>query len=217
MKPAINLFRILLCAAIIISTASAQINSERSRVISYDIKVQTNKKSASIADLYDGGSKTIFLDGNKARVRLVSLMRIESIYLLPSKDSGIQIFRVKESTLNPLKQTYDWANWKKFHAQYDSAVFTALTDTLTIKGYLCNKGMLQLKNGKVLELWFTKQLPAIPAHVEPSFVLVPGLVLQYRYQDNNVAVTYTATSVNNAPLHQDIFNVEKAQRYKIVL
>lgn len=46
--------------------------------------------------MYDGGSKTFFISGNKVRIRLVSLMRIESLFFF-SDSTGTSIYQVKES------------------------------------------------------------------------------------------------------------------------
>ncbi len=186
-------------------------------VISYDIKVETGQKKTSIGDVYDGGSKTIFISKKKARVRLVSLMRIESIYFLPVNDSIYNIYRVKESVKKPEKKVITADSWKALNSKYEQSICEFKSDSINILVYKCYKAVVTLADGRKMEVYYTKELHHINPLVEPAFTTVPGVVLQYSYAYKAGTITYTAVSVNKGDISPSVFTITSKPLDKISL
>src|SRR5580692_2556387 len=74
----------------------SSINNNNPLTIVYDIQVKTDKKKTGIEETYNGGIQTIFLNNEQARIRLVSLMRIQSIFFSASVNPNRQVSIVKE-------------------------------------------------------------------------------------------------------------------------
>lgn len=186
-------------------------------VISYEMKIDNGQRKAGIGDVYDGGSKTIFLSGRKARIRLVSLMRIESIYFMPVGDSSYKITKVRETLKKPEKKQLSPEEWRAMNEKYDSSRFANEGDSMTILEHKCYKAVVNLADGRKLDVYYTKDLPKMNAFFEPAFASVPGAVLQYSYAHKSGTLTYTAVSIRKTPINPTVFNENARQLDKISL
>ena len=175
-------------------------------IISYDINASADTKKTVLADVYDGGTKTIFIQNNQARVRLVSLMRIESIYFLPGTDTSKFACRVKESGKDKYKHTIGLSEWNAMNAKYDGDSCELFTDSLMILDYKCRKAVIHLKgDDKQITVYYTDSLKPVSKKIEPAFAGIPGLVLQYSYEFKSGVITYTAGSISFEKADPKIF------------
>ncbi len=175
-------------------------------VISYQVSFSQKNKKTSISETYNGGNQTLFISGNKARLRLVSLMRIESLFFLPGEDSVITVYQVKESGRKNIREKMTVQEWKERNKKYDS-IRVELNETggKKIAGYSCNKAMVQLADGRSITAYYTPELPTLPALYQPAFAGLPGLVLEYSYSYEAGRITYTATAVRQEQISPGIF------------
>jgi GLPGLI family protein len=189
-----------------ISNEDSIINYNNLLTIVYDIKVTTDKSKAGIEETYNGGIKTIFVNNDKARIRLVSLMRIQSIFFSSVKSSH-PISVVKESGKKRYKYYLTNTQWDLYNSKYaqDSCQFT--NDSATILNYACRKAIIVLKDGRTLVAYYTNMLKPLNRKIEPAFDRIPGLVLQYEYQYKKNKMVYTASKVSQDPIASDIFKM----------
>lgn len=177
--------------------------------VTYSIELtKSRKRSVGIGEAYNGGTKTLFISNGLVRLRLVSLMRMQSIFLLPPGNEEHTAAIVKESGKNKNKVYLNADQWKQYNAKYLQADCKVTGDTVVIAGYPCEKAVITLADGKTITAWFTKQIQrAEPAQVEPVFACIPGLVLKYIYEYKKGKITYTATSISKKQIDQDILKV----------
>ncbi|AXY76063.1 hypothetical protein D3H65_19655 [Paraflavitalea soli] len=177
--------------------------------ITYTIELtKARKKSIGIGETYNGGTKTIFVSNGLARLRLVSLMRMQSIFILPPGNEERTAVIVKESGKNKNKVYLTATQWKQYNAKYDQATCRLLDDTAVISGYPCNKAIITLADGRNITAFYTKQIQRSElAAVEPVFSCIPGLVLKYTYEYKKGKITYTATAVSKKQIDQGILKV----------
>jgi GLPGLI family protein len=199
-----------------LSTDSSR--EENDLAISYELIINSGIKKNSIAETYNGGSRTIFISDAKARIRLVSLMRIESTYFEDLTDSTGTVYQVKESGRKPLQKKLTAAEWKQFNAKYDSIRCEPIDGiSKKILGYSCKKALLHLQDGRQITVFYTEELPAIHSLYEPAFACVPGLVLQYEYGYQKGKATFTAVSLKKESINPEIFAVKKLNLSNIKL
>src|SRR6202012_3207617 len=86
--------------------------------VSYAIEVRSKKSNTGIAETYNGGVETLFITGHQARLRLVSLMRMQSIYLF-SQDPERRVTIVKESGHDKYKYHLNGGEWKAYNKKYE--------------------------------------------------------------------------------------------------
>lgn len=177
--------------------------------VTYSIELtRLRKRSVGIGEAYNGGTKTLFISNGLVRLRLVSLMRMQSIFLLPPGNEEHTAAIVKESGKNKNKVYLNAEQWKQYNARYLQAGCKLTEDTVVISGYPCEKAVITLADGKTITAWFTKQIQRTePAQVEPIFACIPGLVLKYTYEYKKGKITYTATSISKKQIDQDILKV----------
>ncbi len=178
--------------------------------VSYSIEIKTKKNNTGISETYNGGSKTVFLSPGKARIRLMSLMRIESTYFLDNADSTIQVYMIKESGRSGFNRKMSDKEWLQFNQKYDSLHCELIaSETTNILGYACKKAIIRLRDGRTITAYYTEELPAIKSFYEPAFACLPGLVLQYQYVYKTSSAVYTAVSVLKEKINPDIFLPKK--------
>jgi hypothetical protein len=166
-------------------------------VISYTIAISGDKVDG-IAETYNGGLKTAFIRNDAARLRLVSLMRTQSIFFNNKKGLTTKVATVvKESGKERTKMFLSSKQWKIYNTKIDSNTCEVFKeDTLRILNLLCAKAIITRKDSSQITAYFypcskNKTLDA----VEPLFAKVPGLVMQYSYSTNAKTILYTATTL----------------------
>jgi len=170
--------------------------------VSYALTILTKRSNTGIGETYSGGIETIFLQRNNERLRLASLMRIQSIVL--SGDSG-HIILLNESTNKKTKRILTSRQWSANNLQYAGATYDLTPDTTTILGYTCKKALISLNNGRQIIAWYTPAIKKPVLALEPAFSGVPGLVLRYEYTCRKKTLRYTATSVSRQPIDPSVF------------
>jgi hypothetical protein len=186
-------------------------------VISYAIKVEGAKKKA-LQQTYNGGLKTIFVKNNLVRVRLVSLMRMQSLYF--NNEKWVKYNKasiVQESGKQKTILNLDAKQWKLFNSKNDSARCDIyVDDTLTILNKLCNKALLTFKDSTNITVYY---LPGAKSNTltasEPIFNTVPGLVMKYIYEVKNKSVSYTAVDLRFEKISNTVFLTPKTGYKKI--
>jgi hypothetical protein len=178
-------------------------------VISYTISVNAGKTDG-IAETYNGGLKTAFVKNDMVRLRLVSLMRTQSIFFNNKKGLTKKVATVvKESGKERASMFLNAKQWKIYNAKADSnrcEIFKE--DTIRILNFLCAKAIITTKDSSKLTVYFlpsakNKTLNA----AEPLFANIPGLVMQYSYTKADKTITYTATTLKSAPIVASTFAV----------
>ena len=186
-------------------------------VLSYGITVDGVKKKG-LEQTYNGGLKTIFVKNDLVRIRLVSLMRMQSLYFNNKKWIKTNVASmVKESGKDKSILSFTTKEWQQFNSKNDSIRCDIyVDDTLTILDKLCNKAILTFKDSTKLTVYY---LPGAKsktlAAAEPIFSTVPGLVMKYYYAIKNKSVTYTAVDFKFAPLSNTIFITPKVGYNKL--
>ncbi|MEQ1553986.1 MAG: hypothetical protein ABL929_07405, partial [Ferruginibacter sp.] len=189
-------------------------------VISYAISI-TGEKTDGIAQTYNGGLKTVFIKNDLVRLRLVSLMRVQSIYFNNKIGLKTKVATVtKESGKEKAKMYLNSKEWKIYNKKNDSSrcdIF--IEDTTRILNILCTKAIITLKDSTILTVYYlpnfnSKNLKA----AEPLFNKIPGIPLKYTYTINNKTIEYTAVNFKSAPILQKVFSIPGkgyiTQKYK---
>jgi hypothetical protein len=178
-------------------------------VISYTISVK-GVKADGIAETYNGGLKTAFVKNDMVRLRLVSLMRTQSIFYDNKKATSKKVATVvKESGKERASMVLNAKQWKVFNSKTDSSRCEIFKDdTIRILNFLCAKAIITTKDSSKLEVYF---LPSAKNKIlnaaEPLFAKIPGLVMQYSYTKADKTITYTATTLKSAPIVASTFTI----------
>ena len=174
--------------------------------VSYSIGLKSKKRNTGVGETYNGGVETIFAGDRQVRLRLVSLMRMQSIFILP--DSKQRVTILKESGKDKYKYHLTEEEWKLYNQKYEGIVCRFTGDSARILNYVCKKAILTLKDGKTITVYYTPaiQKPGL-SDVEPLFASIPGLVLKYEYTYRKGTISYTATMVSRHSIDPDVFAV----------
>jgi GLPGLI family protein len=176
--------------------------------VSYSITMRSKKANTGIWETYNGGVQTFFAHDQQARLRLVSLMRIQSIFLSADKDQVRKVIIIKESGSKKYRSNLTAEEWKAYNKKYDGHTSRITGDTAHILGHICKKAIVVLKDGREITAWYTPSIQRpICSLLEPAFSLIPGLVLKYEYTYRRKTITYTATSISFHPINANVFTV----------
>jgi hypothetical protein len=171
--------------------------------VSYNLTILTKRSNTGIGETYSGGIETLFLQRNNERVRLASLMRIQSIFL--SGDDHVIL--LNESTAKKTKKTLTPRQWTANNIQYAGATYDLTADTTTILGHVCKRALISLKDGRQIIAWYTPAIKMPVLALEPAFSGIPGLVLRYEYTCRKKTLRYSATSISRQPIDPSVFAV----------
>ena len=175
-------------------------------VLSYLLNIESNKKNG-VAESYNGAVKTIFLNKAQARSRMVSLMRVQSVFY-SKEGSGEKITLLKESGKDSYKKNLSSSQWKQMNKKYEGATYELVDDSLQVLDYNCKKAIVHLKDGKKITAYYTTALIHNSfAKVEPAFAGIPGVVLKYEYENKDALFVYTATEVSFSLTSPEIYKI----------
>lgn len=177
-------------------------------IVSYALDIKSGKKNG-VAESYNGAIKTIFVNGSKARGRLVSLMRVQSIFYTVSENgSEEKITMVKESGKDSYKKNLTNDEWQQLNKKYNNVSYEFSEDSVDILDRICKKAIVHLKDGKKIIAWYTTAIKnKLYTKLEPAFAGIPGLVLAYEYENNDAVFRYTATSLSFDITGPEIFKI----------
>ena len=180
--------------------------------VSYTLTLVTKKTNTGIAEAYSGGIQTLFDAGagagGHARLRLASLMRIQSIFLTPGAET---VTILTESAKPRNSVTLTPGQWSRYNDKYTRATRDLLHDTVVVLGYPCKKALITLHDGRCISAWYTPNIQdQAQARLEPAFAGIPGLVLRYEYTCRKKTVRYTATSLSRQPIDPSVFLIPPA-------
>jgi len=179
--------------------------TEKDLTIPYSITITSKKSGAGIAETYNGGIETLFAGAHMARMRLVSLMRIQSIFI--HIDNGLlkSVTIIKESGNIKHRSDLTSTQWMQYNKKYAGATCQFTQDTAIVLNHVCKKAIILLKDGRQLTAYYTSAIQRpVFSFLEPAFAQIPGLVLKYTYTYKKKIITYTATAISNSPISADI-------------
>jgi GLPGLI family protein len=207
MNSKFSLLLVLLTVQFISISSKAQ--HKNYLTIVYDITVNKTKKASGIEETYNGGTKAVFVTNKKARIRLVSLMRIQSIYFDYDTSTLKQAVLIKESGQKKYRSNLSAEDWNNYNSKYDSVVCEMQNDSMEIVGYKCRKASINLVSGETIETYFTDSIQPINNFIEPAFRCIPGTVLQYQLHSNRGLITFKASQVSRETVAKDVFVIPK--------
>jgi len=198
---------LLLILSLIAGTCLAQQQSDLTIV--YEISISNTKRSTGLEETYNGGTKAVFIAGNKARIRMVSLMRIESIFF--DYDSILkQAAVIKESGAAKYRFNLSAIQWQRFNKKYDGISCSFEKDSLLVAGYWCKKAVIRLNSGDNITAFYTDSIQPLHNFIEPSFSCIPGTVLQYEHASKRGVVIFKASLVSREIISKEIFIIPSA-------
>lgn len=176
--------------------------------INYQLIIDQKKKKGK-AETYNGAIKTFYSTNKHARLRFVSLMRTQNIYItVPQVNEKKIATLTKESGPTKSKMILDKNQWDLYNADYQNTVVTTEDDTLIILDKLCKKAIIHTKDGEKIVVWYIPNSDnKMMALIEPMFANVPGVVLQYEYHLKKKSITFTATLISFLPIPSNEFTI----------
>ena len=172
--------------------------------VTYTISVDSSTDNSLIENL-KSASKTVYIKGNNCRTDLTSPSFKQSIFYDKTKGSATIL---REFGNNKFITKLDSTTWLKEYIEFDSMTTTITKETKKIIGYDCKKAILQLKNGKIYELYFTTTLLPSVREFEYEFKDIPGFVLSYQVQPKEgKKISYTATKMSLNPVQISKFDI----------
>ena len=174
--------------------------------ISYSISLRLKKDNAGIGEIYNGGIQTFFAGKHAARLRLASLMRIESVFAVFDGGGLKNVTLIKESGSNKQRTVLSPEQWNQYNSKYNEASCHLSEDTMLILKHICKKAVIDLKDRRQIIAWYYPDNPRPSfSYLLPAFSGIPGIVLKYEYTFKKKTLVYTATSISHESISADVF------------
>jgi hypothetical protein len=186
----------------------AKLVPSKTLTIVYTLSTESSKKT-SIEETYNGGTLALFINNKTARIRFVSLMRIQSMFFnVAEGNEKSKVYIFKESGKEKYKSVLKWPDWQNFNQSYNAATYEFLEDSMVILKYNCKKVIITAANNRKVIAYYTKQFTnPIIAIAEPIFAGIPGVVLYYEYSEKKNKVKFTATDILTNPISKEVFKM----------
>jgi hypothetical protein len=196
----INAMRIPL-VILLWSIASAVVGQKRLSEGNLTFSVLTYKGDQRIGDSLTAQH---FFKGAHTRTDLTGSIG-RTITLYDSREELGAIIRDfgSQKILIPL----DALTWADKNAWYNPDSILYLDEQKTILDYPCKKAQFKLRNGGVIDVWYTSAIVLDNKDTEFQMGDLPGLVLSYEYQVDETKIIYRSLNLNFDPVPIQKFDI----------
>lgn len=185
---------------------SAQKNLSEGSLI-YDISVETGSSQPKMADMLDGATTTVYLNGNESRTEMVSGLGSEATIYNAKTGNGVIL---KDYSAQKLMITLTPEDWNNNNKKYDGITFENTGETAVIAGFNCQKAIAKLKDGSSFTVYYTKDINVTNKDYDYQFKTLPGLAVQYEMQKGKMKFKFTLAKVNYSAVPQSKFEIPKS-------
>ncbi len=187
-------------------TVNAQVRVVADCTITYAISADESGTNKDINESLQSSTKTVYIKGNESRTDLVSPSFTQS--LIYNRAGGSAVI-LREFGNNKFLTRLDHAKWLAENKKYEGMTVTLSgSETKTILGYECKKGVIELKNGSSFVLYYATAIVPSVKEFEYQFKDVPGFVLEFESQEaDGKKIKYTATKINMSPVPASKFDI----------
>lgn len=176
--------------------------------IHYQLSITQNNKKG-IAETYNGAIKSFYTNHSQARIRFVSLMRSQNIFMsTSSKNQSKNITITKEVGKAKYKMLLNNEQWNVYNSNYQNSTVSIENDSLLILEKLCKKAIVHTKDKEEIIVWYVPNTDnTLMAQIEPMFTNIPGVVLQYEYHQKKKSIIFTAIDISFLPIPANQFTI----------
>lgn len=204
--------RFLPVLAVMLLTLSTVVSAQRKvseMTVVYDAAVVSANQGSEprLADAFDGATTRLYIKGFLSRTDMISALA--TFTTIHDSKSG-QAVSLRETDGQKILIRMSAADWADRNKRYEGIRFTTTEETRKIAGYNCVKATATLKNGKVLTVYYTRDIIPNNRDYDHQFRELPGLPLEYEIVVGDYTIRYTASEVNFAPVPVSRFDIPKS-------
>lgn len=204
--------KLLPVLAVLMLSLSTVVNAQRKvseMTVVYDAAVVSSNQGAEprLADAFDGATTRLYIKGFLSRTDMVSALA--TFTTIHDSRSG-QAVSLRETDGQKILIRMNAGDWADRNKRYEGMRFTTSPETKKIAGYNCVKASATLQNGRVLTVYYTKDIVPNNRDYDYQFRDLPGLPLEYEIVVGDYTVRYTASEVNFAPVPVSRFDIPKS-------
>jgi GLPGLI family protein len=177
--------------------------SEGTIVYNIDINTTTEMGTKPLSSV----TSTVMVKNMLTRSEMVSSVGNEITIHDAKLGSAIIL---KEYSGQKLMITLNKENWEFKNKAYNDVNFTFTDETKTIAGFECKKATAVLANGNTFVVFYNPTILMGNKLYNVTFKNLPGLAMQYTFEQGKTTFTYTAASVNFDPVSASKFETPKA-------
>ena len=202
-------------ALVFIASSYFTVSAQEAKLVSdctvfYNVAIEDSKANPPKA--IEGGTKTVYIKGNKSRIDLETSRLKQTTIYDSNSDSTIIL---KEAGNGKYISYLDNKRRKEINKKYEGVEFVNTNERKTILGYECQKVIGKLTDGSTYYVFYTPTIIASTSEYEYQFKNLPGFVLEYesRVGEGNTKIRYSATKITFVPVPAVKFDVpEKGYR-----
>lgn len=200
---------ISLFCALFFPPSYSQIRVISDCTIIYTISTEMGSADKELTDALKSSIKTVYIRGNDSRTDLVSPSFTQSLFF--DKTTGSAVI-LREFGNNKFMTQMNNSKWMAENKKYeDMTVSLSSTETKSILGFICKKGMLQLKDGNSINVFYSTEMVPSVKEFEYQFKNIPGIVLEFESQEaDGKKIKYLATKITFAPVPASKFDIPKS-------
>jgi GLPGLI family protein len=180
-----------------------KILTEGTVVYNIDINTTTETGTKPLSTV----TSTVLVKNNLTRSEMVSSVGNEITIHDAKLGSAIVL---KEYSGQKLMITLTKENWEFKNKAYNDINFTLTDETKNIAGIECKKATAVLGNGNSFVVFYNPAIVMGNKLYNVTFKNLPGLAMQYTFEQGKTTFTYTAASVNFDPVPASKFDTPKA-------
>jgi GLPGLI family protein len=194
---------LILCAFVFFDAAYAQ-KRVSDLLLVYDATVATSNVEPKLADAFDGATSTVYIKGSFSRSEMHSALA--SFTTIHDARTGSTVV-LQEVSGQKLLIRMTAADWAEKNSRYQGIKFTDTKETKTIAGYHCVKATATLKDGRVLTVFYTKEIVPDNMDYHYEFKTLGGLPMEYELSQGKMQIRYTLSKIDLNPVSLSKFEI----------
>ena len=177
-------------------------------ILTYTISTQTETQTGKgQPDPLKGATNTIYIKGGLSRTDMVSPLGRESTIYDSKTGTGVIL---KEYSGQKLMITLTKENWLNQNKRFEGISFVTTSETKSIAGYSCTKATAKLNDGSLVTVYYASDVIVINKEYNQAFKTLPGLPVQYEFENGKMKFQYLLIAVNFASVPALKFDFPKS-------
>lgn len=199
-----SIFLILFSVFAFVSNAQKTLTEGK---LIYNMSVETGSGEPKMADMLDGATTTIYLNGKMSRVELVSGLGKEATIHNAATGKGVIL---KDYSGQKLMITLTPEDWQQNNKKYEGIKFENTGEESVISGFKCQKAIAKLKNGTTFTVYYTPEVTIANKSYDSQFETLPGLAVQYEMQAGKMKFKFVLSKISYEPIPTSKFDIPKS-------
>ena len=197
----IRMTALVICFLLIGDWAFSQV---KEGMVIYDITYPDTDFDKDVMKMLPSESSTFFKD-DKMRIDMKVGTSMNNSIIVDNSKKEVHV--LMDMMGNKMDMAMTEKDVEKDIKNEGAYTISKIDETKKIAGYICNKALINTKDGQEFSVWYTKDILVKNANWNNQFRGLEGFLMEFRMNQNGLTMEMTAREIRTEKVSDDIFKI----------